>query len=306
MSHILIAVDLSEPSRIATRYAASMAKSLGAELTLLHVDETPALNIQHAEPMIAFQAQVAKARAARLEAFEATLDPLDVPYHIRTEAGAPSKQICEVAEDINAALIVITRRGLRQAEGPLLGSTTKRVLRQAPCPVLVFQEDAPVVDEGLPSFKKILTTTDFSTDSQRGLSWTLDLAARLQGEVTVVHALQLPLFVPVIPGEPPLHVPRETVNHLHRVQQGELEQELTTLGRPEVKHRVIYGQSVAEAVIEAANLDNVDLITIPSHGKGAIRAFFLGSTTEDVIAQSSRPVLVMPRRYLEQHTEDAA
>jgi nucleotide-binding universal stress UspA family protein len=52
--------------------------------------------------------------------------------------GRPATEIVEIAEEVKAELIVISRHaksGLRQA---LMGSTTEAVVRSAPCPVVVL------------------------------------------------------------------------------------------------------------------------------------------------------------------------
>ncbi|MDP7396682.1 MAG: universal stress protein [Lentisphaeria bacterium] len=51
--------------------------------------------------------------------------------------------------------------------------------------------------------------------------------------------------------------------------------------------------------LSAAEVE-ADLIVLPSHGKGAVRAALIGSTSEEVIRDAPAPVLVLPRRWLEQ------
>ena len=53
--------------------------------------------------------------------------------------GRPYEEICKLAREIAADLIVMPTRGYSGLKRVLLGSTTERVIRHAPCPVLVLR-----------------------------------------------------------------------------------------------------------------------------------------------------------------------
>jgi nucleotide-binding universal stress UspA family protein len=62
--------------------------------------------------------------------------------------GRPFLKITQLARDLDVDMIVMTvHRGTTQVEQFLFGSTAERVLRLAPCPVLVV----PETTEGAPS-----------------------------------------------------------------------------------------------------------------------------------------------------------
>jgi nucleotide-binding universal stress UspA family protein len=78
----------------------------------------------------------------------------EAPPEVRTEIvvsrGKPWKVIVEVAEQERCELIIMKTRGSRGLEHAFLGSVTDKVLRAAPCPVLVVpmrRSDTPP-DEG--------------------------------------------------------------------------------------------------------------------------------------------------------------
>jgi nucleotide-binding universal stress UspA family protein len=52
-------------------------------------------------------------------------------------AGKPAFTICDVADEINAELIVMGSRGIGLTEGSAQDSVTARVISLSPCPVLV-------------------------------------------------------------------------------------------------------------------------------------------------------------------------
>jgi nucleotide-binding universal stress UspA family protein len=56
---------------------------------------------------------------------------------------------------------------------------------------------------------------------------------------------------------------------------------------------VIDGGKAAETIVQAAERLNVDAISLASHGRGGLTRALLGSVAEQVVRQSSRPVLVV-------------
>jgi nucleotide-binding universal stress UspA family protein len=58
--------------------------------------------------------------------------------------GEAATEICAVARERGARLVVVGTRGRGRAEGMLLGSVSRAVLAGAPCPVLVVPEPARV------------------------------------------------------------------------------------------------------------------------------------------------------------------
>ena len=54
--------------------------------------------------------------------------------------GVPYEEIVDVATELAVDLIVIATHGYTTLKHFLLGSTTERVVRLAPCPVLVVRE----------------------------------------------------------------------------------------------------------------------------------------------------------------------
>ena len=83
--------------------------------------------------------------------------------------GRPFEQICRLARDINIDLIVIATRGNTGFKHFVLGSTTERVVRYSPCPVLVTRDRK--LSRRATTFRKILVPIDFSECSMKGLAY---------------------------------------------------------------------------------------------------------------------------------------
>ena len=138
LQKILVPVDGSEHSRRAAAYAAELAKITDGEVMLIHCHKS--FPVVLGEPY--FQNainKIMKQAEELLEPFRKILQDAGVDYSEKILEGPAAKAICEAAEIEKADMIVMGSRGRNDLEGLLLGSCTHRVLKTAPCPVLVIR-----------------------------------------------------------------------------------------------------------------------------------------------------------------------
>ena len=138
LKKILVPVDGSEHSRRAAAYAAEMAKISDAEVMLMHCHKSfPAVL---GEPYLQNAInKIMKNAEALLEPFRKILSEADIVYNERILESPAAKAICDTAQIEKTDMIVMGSRGRNDLEGLLLGSCTHRVLKTAPCPVLVIR-----------------------------------------------------------------------------------------------------------------------------------------------------------------------
>ena len=140
---ILCATDLHEKRPIA--YALSLAETFASELLLLHVLE----RVPEFEPGSALQFSAAEIQAFRQGLAEDARERLGslLPEAARqraavrelVKAGRAHELILRMAREEGADLVVLGARAHGVLEGVLFGSTSRRVVREAPCPVLVVR-----------------------------------------------------------------------------------------------------------------------------------------------------------------------
>ncbi len=136
--HVLCPIDFSESSRAALERAGKLADPSGLGITLLHVLDLPVRF--SGEPNVGGFLEDLDRNAARMLAdWAADLRThVSVPVVTRTRIGSPGAQALAVLEeDPTFDLAVVGshgRTGLRRA---VLGSVAERIVRHAPCPVLV-------------------------------------------------------------------------------------------------------------------------------------------------------------------------
>ena len=137
LQKILVPVDFSDCSQKALQYAIPFAKQFGAELVLLHVVE-PYPTVAEMAPYN-FENIHMHERDSDLEAVRKTLpDALQSAAVLRN--GTPHLEITQAAHDLNADLIIISTHGRKGLSRRVFGSTTEKVVRYAPCPVLIVRE----------------------------------------------------------------------------------------------------------------------------------------------------------------------
>jgi len=139
---ILAPIDFSPASNNAIKYALSFAEEFGAKLTLLHVLEpapsTSFMAIPGATPFreIDFSTAEKNLRSAVVSSRKGKTERPS--WKIRV--GLPSHEIVEAAKEADVDLIVIATHGYTGWKHFCIGSTAERVVRAAPCPVLVVRE----------------------------------------------------------------------------------------------------------------------------------------------------------------------
>ncbi|MGD8402200.1 MAG: universal stress protein [Anaerolineales bacterium] len=137
--NILLAVDGSEHSLHAAKTAAELARNMNADILRIVVAFEPV-------PSYLGEPNMQTAISARMEEAETILQKAmdavgEIPGEVHTEVleGAPAEAILDVAKTRKSDLIVMGSRGLGLLQGALLGSQSQKVVRHAPCPVLIVR-----------------------------------------------------------------------------------------------------------------------------------------------------------------------
>lgn len=134
LKRILVPVDFSPCSEKALAYAVPFARQFGAELTLLHVVQ-PYPPIAEMGPVDTDVVQEAKQDLEKLRA-QVGIPPACSLLRV----GDPDLEILDAAKTLGIDLIILSTHGRTGLGHLLLGSTTEKVVRHAPCPVLVVRE----------------------------------------------------------------------------------------------------------------------------------------------------------------------
>lgn len=138
---ILIPTDFSAEATKALEYAVPLARLFGAKLTLLHVVEPVATpDFAKSFPIGMDNDRMVAECRERMDRMvkESGLEPELVEKAV-VRYGRAFREIAEAARTLKADLILLSTHGYTGMKHALLGSTTERVVRHAPCPVLVVR-----------------------------------------------------------------------------------------------------------------------------------------------------------------------
>ena len=141
-TRFLLPTDFSPASARAEAEGARLARSLDAELVVLHVVEEMHMygrgRVKITE-LMALRAARAVAAKRALEGRMAVLRSRGLRVRGILRSGSAHRQIVETARRRRCAMIVMATRGRGRVARWLLGSTAERVIRLAPCPVLTVR-----------------------------------------------------------------------------------------------------------------------------------------------------------------------
>lgn len=140
--HILVPIDFSEPSKKALQYAVTYALQLKAHLELLYVVEPTIYPADFSFGQVGFpniEEELRKRGVEELQVLIRNEVKGRVPAVSSVRTGKPFYEINEYAWGNKIDLIIIATHGHTGVEHMLFGSTVEKVVRKAPCPVLVVR-----------------------------------------------------------------------------------------------------------------------------------------------------------------------
>jgi len=294
--HILCPVDLSESSLRPLAYAAALTRWYKSQLTVLHVVPTfdpmpvPSDSIGGAVHLVYPVPREEVLEELRRVVDTAGSGPIDAV--LAAEAGDPSRMIVDQAVAIPADLVVMGTHGRGGFERFIVGSVAEKVLRRAPCPVLMVP---PHVTATLPAevrFKKILCPMDFSPSAMLAFGFALDLARQADGSVTVLHIIEW------LAEEEPRTTAHFNVPEYRQYLIDDARERVQALVADEprtwtaIQDVVVLGRAHREILRNAAD-SMADLIVMGAQGRGGLGLTLFGSTTQQVVRAATCPVLTV-------------
>lgn len=140
LKEVLVPIDFSDCSKHALRYALAFAEQFNARITLVSVvhDLHTSFDFANAEYIADMDAR--KKKYADELGKLAKKELRQLRFKVMVRFGRPYEEIALAARDLDTDLIVISTHGMMGMTGREIGSTAERVIRYAPCPVLVVRQ----------------------------------------------------------------------------------------------------------------------------------------------------------------------
>lgn len=196
--------------------------------------------------------------------------------------GKPAEEICAVAYEVKADLIVLGSAKRMQVERMLLGRTTLEVIINSPCDVLLMPE------EGELRFDRILAGINGSAASTEAGLRAIDVARSYGSEVHALYVTNIPIDRSLRYG-----VSREAEQKGWKILKDfvakgkELDVSVIT---------AIRGNVPEECLAAYAKEKNIHLIIIGSQEQSLGFDMFYGSVVERIVSLTPCPVLVTKKR----------
>jgi len=137
LSRILVPIDFGETMLATLQYAAAFAKEYKATITLLHVVRPDGSEAKC--DMTSISVDPVETGERQLRKLVDVIWGEEISTDIVVATGKPHVQIVNEAKETGADMIIMGSHGPVGAWGLIRRGTTTKVVRQAPCPVLVIQ-----------------------------------------------------------------------------------------------------------------------------------------------------------------------
>lgn len=142
LNRILVPIDFSEHSKRALKYAIPFAQQFIASIDLIYVVEPTIYPADFSFGQAGFPNVEEELRAAGSNELDTLIKKEiagRVPAKKVIRTGKPFYEIIQYAREAKMDLIIIATHGHTGMEQILFGSTAEKVVRKAPCPVLVVR-----------------------------------------------------------------------------------------------------------------------------------------------------------------------
>ena len=268
MKTILVAIDFSKNAEHALKYALKYAKILNAEIKLIWVDNTTS-----DESVIdTIEGDLRREKKSYMnELIKKYESQLNHKMEVLFRKGRVYQEITKAARQIEADIIFTGTHGVSGFEQYWIGSNAYRIVTQAPCPVVTVRSDYEISN----TIKNILLPLDSSLETKEKMPFACEMAMLFGA---VIHLLVM--------YNTPLSVIRKRIDKI-------AEEAETCMNEKGVEYVIerIDADNIASSILEYADKNKIDLITIMTDQGTTTANKFLGPYAQQLINNSMIPVM---------------
>ncbi len=271
MKKLLVPTDFSKYATNAANVAIEIAKKTQAEV---HFENTVLSPIDW-QQMSEDQKMLYPELKSMIDHAQENLDELKQKAEgqgLKASANITFNQgLIDIPADIDEhgyELVIMGSQGATGYEEFFIGSNAQRVIRHAPCPVLVVKEL-----EGVPEFQRIAFASDFENTAHPAFERIINFTNQLQAKLDLVY-----VNTPV------------TFEATHKTNQ-RLSKFKEQQDAP-INEAYIYNDyTPEEGILHYCSEYQPDLIAVATHGRKGLNRIFTGSITESLINEAQFPIL---------------
>lgn len=280
MKNLLVPTDFSTESQYAFELALHLASRIGGNITLLHVMEAPESGnfstfggpVNNGGSMDdLFRLRLLQTNKQHLHKLiaEAGQSTPTVPVHDLMQTGSIGPVILDTIKARQIDLVVIGAQEHTWLEHFFNGSTTERLVRLAPCPVLAVKHPDATFD-----VRQIVFPADFSSPEADSAVPGLRQVQALFPEA-VLYLLQ------VNPDD----------NRLLAVAEADIAAFAERHGLTHAQPTITNATRLSHGITSFAQQIGADLVVMPTHGRTGLSHYLQQSIAETVATHAFPPVL---------------
>jgi len=290
---ILVPLDGSELAERALPPAQVIAGQ-AEQLILLNVPVAPpivsAALYPHDTSLSGISAQQLQAQGANyLSLKKAEFLTNEIAIKAEVISGDPASVIVDAAVAEEVDLIIMSTHGYSGLDRFIMGSVTQRVLRHAPCPVMVIRKRGVL--------ERVMITLDGSELAEAAVEPGLELADQFEAMTTFLRVK-----------EPQSQPNFELVTQLEGIEAGFgehlledyygsvdsylVKQQLQYADDRPIATATAYGDPV-EAIIRHVQSEHINLLVMATHGRTGLNRWVYGSVAEKVLQRVDCAVLLI-------------
>jgi nucleotide-binding universal stress UspA family protein len=285
ITKILCPVDFFPASEAAVNYATHLAVNYDASIHLLHVIAPVAAgSYDYAIDTTALMKSMEEGATRKLDELAARVRSAGVRVETGISLSDVYAGIKSAVETVKPDLIVMGTHGRRGVERWFMGSTTEKMLRHSPVPLVTISA-AGEKSFGTPRFRRILVTTDFSEGTPDALAYAFSVAQENESQLTLLHVVH--------------DVSTEISGKYRESLLNGVRKQLDDLVPAEARNWCDIDTRVESGVpyriiLRTLQDEKIDLLVMNIHGKGMLDRALLGSTAERVVRAANCPVMSIP------------
>jgi nucleotide-binding universal stress UspA family protein len=284
IERILCPVDFFAASNAAVKYAVGLAGTYGAGIHLLHVvNVVPVTAYEYAVDSTQIMKSMEASAEEEMVKLATTVRQAGINVESQIRTGDIYEEIKQSIEDVKPHMVVMGTHGRRGVERWFMGSTTEKLLRHSPVPLITISATGETAE--IPRFRRILVTTDFSEGTADALAYAFSVAQENESQIMLLHVV---------------HDAAADVSGKYResLVQG-VQKQLDDLVPTEAKAWCDVSTEVEigvpyRLIMRVLEDEKIDLLVMNIHGKGMLDRALLGSTAERVVRVAPCPVMLIP------------
>ncbi len=271
---ILVPIDFSETSEIATTEAITLARLLKADLFLIHVIEFNGYQFSVVPEMQTILPSLLELEKVVEKKMEKIQEKIKKTFGIKPEifvtTGDAYSEIISFSEKKKIGLIVMGTHGISGYQEMFIGSNAQRVVTLSDIPVLTIQKK-----KSKSGYKNILIPIDNSLHSREKVNMAMIFADLFGAKIHLIGF--------------PDSKDKQELNKF-KIKLESVEKIIRAEKLPYVTS-IIHGNSLAKSAMNYATKNKCDLIVINTGHESKITGIFLGAFAQQIVNHSKVAVL---------------